>query len=178
MIILAKKFSNLILKEAKKTELKDIILCFAELAYILNQSDVFGRMIFSPSLANADKHKAILKLFAKSGVEVPNLASKIIRMLIERKKISLIPQIVTSLEYASLKSKGRCKTKLVFADKPSNSQLEVVEKSLIEKFKIDPEIQLETDSKIVAGFVALFDGKMLDASLYNAFNDLTKLRIE
>ncbi len=176
---LAIKFSNILIQTSKNTK---------EVIYIIDSIDMYidiiaqnrdiDRMLSSPILSHSTK----LSLMSKIDPLINKLDSKIIKnlfiILIKIRQTKLLVMIVKHLKSYIMASEGLTETKILFANHPSDKQLQMAQEALNSQFQIKPVLDIKIDKKIVAGFKAFFDGKMLDASLQKTFEQFANLKIQ
>lgn len=178
MSVLADKFSDIIMRESDSKTLGEIISSLIWFDQICTESAVFKFAITSPTLQQQQRISLIKKCGKASGIAPSDMSVNILLILIKLKKTIIINELASNLRRLSLKKQNITQTEVVFATAPTENQINVVKNILTKIYKINPEMSIKIDASIVAGFVAFFDNKRLDASLHNAFEDLSRLHIE
>jgi ATP synthase F1 delta subunit len=178
MIILSNKFSDIILKESGIKSLQKIVDAFIWFKDLLDQNKLFNFVTNSPSVSVKQKIALIEKISSHCKIKIPEIAINTLIILVKLQKTKILKDIILNLEHKIYKDKGITLTDIYFATKPTEKQIKTVDDILVKLCKIDPEKNIKIDTSVVAGFIAYFDGKRLDASLHNAFEEFAKLHIE
>lgn len=182
MTILAEKFSKIIYNGQKKIsdkthQLRFVIQSLSWLQSLLEEYKLVSFVLHSPIIQKEEKMALVTRIAKNSNFELAKEASNLFIILIRMEKLRILSDIILSLKKKCLKTEGISEVSLHFASKPSSDQLKTLEILLASKYKLKSQVNVKIHPKIVGGFIAFFDGKMLDASLNNAFEDLASLSI-
>ena len=139
---------------------------------VCRQSREFVTLMRSPVIT-ADKKNSIVDAITKDKVE--GLTSAFNKLLIQKGRESILPEIVNAFIDQYNAAKGIHKVKLATAEPIS----EELKKAIEHKLKTDavlPAIELETVVKeeLIGGFVLEFDNKLVDASILRDLKDIQK----
>lgn len=157
------------------TEQNQLEKVYADMIFlqsVCRQSREFVTVMRSPVI-NADKKNSIVNAITKDKVE--GLTSAFNKLLIQKGRESILPEIINAFidQYNTIK--GIHKVKLATAEPIS----EELKKAIEQKLKTDaalPTIELETVVKkeLIGGFVLEFDNKLVDASILRDLKDIQK----
>ena len=157
---------------SERNQLEHVYADMVFLQSVCRQSREFVALMRSPVI-NADKKNSIVD--AITGNKVGDLTSAFNKLLIQKGRESILPEIADAFidQYNAIK--GIHKVKLSTAEPISESLRKVIE----QKVKTDaalPEIELETVVKeeLIGGFVLEFDNKLVDASILRDLKDIQK----
>jgi ATP synthase F1 delta subunit len=175
---LSNKFTNIILSQSDAKSLDEIVDSFALLNNLFEQNKLFNFALNSPSATIKEKTEVLKKTMKLYKKPLASIVSNTIIILVKLGKIKILKDIISELESRIYKNKGITVTDIFFASEPTDKQVKIVDEILVKHCKIKPQKNIKIDDSLVAGFVAYFDGKRLDASLHNAFEDLSKLNVE
>ncbi|HRP55518.1 ATP synthase F1 subunit delta [Agriterribacter sp.] len=139
---------------------------------VCRQSREFVTLMRSPVI-NADKKNSIVDAITRD--KVGRLTTAFNKLLIQKGRESILPEIVNAFIDLYNAAKGIHKVKLATAEPVS----EALKKAIEQKVKTDaalPEIELETVVKeeLIGGFVLEFDNKLVDASILRDLKDIQK----
>ncbi|HTN08123.1 ATP synthase F1 subunit delta [Agriterribacter sp.] len=156
----------------ERNQLEEAYADIIFLQSVCRQSREFVTLMRSPVI-NADKKNSILDAITKDKVGV--LTAAFNKLLIQKGRESILPEIINAFidQYHTIK--GIHKVKLITAEPIS----EALQKAIMQKVKADaalPEIELETVVKedLIGGFVLEFDNKLVDASILRDLKDIQK----
>lgn len=157
---------------SERNQLEHVYADMVFLQSVCRQSREFVTLMRSPVI-NADKKNSIVDAITKD--KVGALTSAFNKLLIQKGRESILPEIVAAFidQYNAIK--GIHKVKLSTAEPISES----LRKAIEQKVKADaalPEIALETVVKeeLIGGFVLEFDNKLVDASILRDLKDIQK----
>jgi len=178
MDILAKKYANIIMSELDRKEEINLLKYLNWFKTALDINADFKKFVFSPAVPTTKKINVFEKISSTFKYEIPNVGFNLIANLVKNSKVKLLHKIIIEIENMLLKEDGFTRVKVKFANAPTDQQMAAVEHILENNYKLKPSVYIEVDKSIVAGFISMFDGKMLDASLQNVFASLEDIRIE
>jgi ATP synthase F1 delta subunit len=182
MLLLSEKFSNIIYNQGVKNtpqseSVNSVLDSLNWLESILESHKMFFCIMHSPIIQKEQKIKLINEVAKNSGFVISKIASNLFIILIRMRQLKILGDIISSLRKKSLKEQGISEVSVCFASDPSSDQLKTVEMLLTTKYKLKAQFKLKIQTKIAGGFMAFFEGKMLDASLSKAFTKLADLSI-
>lgn len=176
---IAKKYSKIFFSLIKK---KDQITSLEHLkifSKLIKENNNFGKLIFSPAVPLKFKLDLTKKIEEKLTSKLDSsYTQNLIITLVRRSRINMLDEIIVEFEKLLLKQDGFTNVRVFFASKPDKDQLASVEMKLRKDYNLRPSTYIKIDKSLVAGFIAMFDGKMLDASLLNTFKKLENFKIE
>jgi F-type H+-transporting ATPase subunit delta len=157
---------------AEQDQLETVYADMLFLQSVCRQSREFVTLLRSP-VVNADRKNSIVNAITKGKVE--GLTAAFNKLLIQKGRESILPEIVNAFIDLYNDIKGIHKVKLATAEPIS----EELKKAIEQKVKTDaalPEIELETVVKeeLIGGFVLEFDNKLIDASILRDLKDIQK----
>ena len=115
----------------------------------------------NPSIQSSAKVRAVDAVLQDAEPEVRNL----LHMLIERRKVDLIPEIVRRFDEAVLAERGIALVDVTTADPLNDAGKDLVKRELSRLLGKDIELRLHTDPEIIGGFVARAGDQVIDASV-------------
>ena len=156
----------------ERNQLEKVYADMIFLQSVCRQSREFVTLMRSPVI-NADKKNSIVNAITKDKVE--GLTSAFNKLLIQKGRESILPEIINAFIEQYNTIKGIHKVKLATAEPIS----EELKKAIEHKLKTDaalPTIELETVVKedLIGGFVLEFDNKLVDASILRDLKDIQK----
>ncbi len=115
----------------------------------------------NPSIQSSAKVRAVDAVLQDAEPEVRNL----LHMLIERRKVDLIPEIVRRFDEAVLAERGIALVDVTTADPLNDAGKDLVKRELSRLLGKDIELRLHVDPEIIGGFVARAGDQVIDASV-------------
>lgn len=115
----------------------------------------------NPSIQSSAKVRAVDAVLQDAEPEVRNL----FHMLIERRKVDLIPEIVRRFDEAVLAERGIALVDVTTADPLNEAGQDLVRRELSRLLGKDIELKLHVDPEIIGGFVARAGDQVIDASV-------------
>lgn len=132
----------------------------AKLASLLSDAEV-RTFLENPSIQISAKVGAVDAVLQDAEPEVRNL----LHMLIERRKVDLIPEIVRRFDEAVLAERGIVLVDVTTADALNESGQDLVKRELSRLLGKDIELNLHVDPEIIGGFVARAGDQVIDGSV-------------
>ena len=122
----------------------------------------------SPAVEMAQKRKILESELAQAQQEAINL----VRMLLERDRITIIPRMVETFTEARMAEQG-----IVIADVTTAEELSVdgrlsVQAQLEEMLGKQVEMRMHTDPEIIGGIIARVGDRLIDGSVINQLRRL------
>lgn len=138
------------------------------------------RLIANPALTDDQKTGLALKTLTDGR---PGLLERFLRMLIEKKRFALLPQIQKIFHDRFEKKQGVQEVEMISAVPLSSGFLEKLKAVLTKRLRSSPlatgpeartEIRLipSTDPRLLGGFVLRFAGKEIDCSFKNRLHEI------
>jgi len=120
----------------------------------------------SPGVQDAQKFQAVDAVLTDVQPEARNL----LHMLIERRRLALVPDIVELFDEAALDARGVVLVDVTTADALDDAGKELVRERMKGIVGKEVELRLHTDASIIGGIVARIGDQVIDGSV------LTQLR--
>ncbi len=150
------------------------------LAKILEAQPKVLLLITNPTLTNEEKYA--LALAALAG-EKSLLLERFLRVLIEKKRFALLPEIQKTFHALFERKQGVQEVVMLSAEPLSSGFLEILKAVLTRKLRASPlasgpeartEIRLipKTDRALLGGFILRFNGKEIDCSFRNRLHEI------
>ncbi len=122
----------------------------------------------NPSRQSADKIQAVDAVLQETQPEARNL----LHMLIERRKVDLIPEIVRLFDEAVLAARGIVLVDVTTADPLDQLGQIFLKRELSRMLGKDVQLRLHEDPEIIGGFVARAGDQVIDGSVVNQLRRL------
>ena len=137
------------------------------LAAVVSDSEVLS-FLESPSVQEAQKLSAVDTVLKDAQPEGHNL----FRMMIERRRLRLLPEISELFSEEVLASKGIVMVDVTTADALDDAGEQLVRERLKGIVGKDVELRLHTDANIIGGIVARIGDQVIDGSVLNQLRRL------
>ena len=137
------------------------------LAAVVSDPEVLS-YLESPSVQDARKLETVNTVLADAQPEAHNL----FRMMIERRRLRLLPEIATLFEEEVLSSKGIVRVDVTTADALDDAGEQLVRERLKGIVGKDVELRLHTDANLIGGIVARIGDQVIDGSVQNQLRRL------
>jgi len=124
----------------------------------------------NPGVQNEQKFRAVDTVLADAQPETRNL----LHMLIERRRLNLLPDIAQLFREAEMAHKGIVLVDVTTADALDDAGKELVRERLKRIVGKDVELRLHEDASIIGGIVARIGDQVIDGSVVN---QLRRLRV-
>lgn len=139
----------------------------ATLTALVSDSDVLN-YLENPSVQDAQKLQAVETVMKDAQPE----ARTLLRMMIERRRLRLVPEIAALFDEAVLASKGIVMVDVTTADALDDAGEKLVRERLKGIVGKDVELRLHTDASIIGGIVARIGDQVIDGSVLNRLKRL------
>lgn len=136
---------------------------------LVADSDV-ASYLANPGVQNEQKFRAVDTVLADAQPETRNL----LHMLIERRRLNLLPDIAQLFREAEMAHKGIVLVDVTTADALDDAGKELVRERLKRIVGKDVELRLHEDASIIGGIVARIGDQVIDGSVVN---QLRRLRV-
>lgn len=137
------------------------------LAAVVSDSQVLS-YLENPSVQDARKLEAVNTVLGDAQPEAHNL----LRMMIERRRLRLLPEIASLFEEEVLASKGIVRVDVTTADALDDAGEQLVRERLKGIVGKEVELRLHTDANIIGGIVARIGDQVIDGSVQNQLRRL------
>lgn len=115
----------------------------------------------NPSIQSSAKVHAVDAVLQDAQAETRNL----LHLLIERRKVNLIPEIVRLFDQAVLSERGIVLVDVTTADSLNEAGQDLVRRELSRMLGKEIQLRLHEDSEILGGFVARAGDQVIDGSV-------------
>jgi F-type H+-transporting ATPase subunit delta len=122
----------------------------------------FGIILNHPAIPVQEKKKLLVNQFGK---HIQELTMRLIEMLVDRRRMELVPYIVDQYRMCLEQSKGIVHATLTSAHKISNKELASIKKVLTKKLGKEPELEVKVDPTLIAGMQLAVGDQILDGSV-------------
>ena len=123
----------------------------------------------NPTLTDTAKYALVQKLFS---IERAYLLERFLRVLIDKKRFALLPEIQKDFHARFEKKQGLLEVEMVSAVPLSSKFTEKLKVFLKNKFRSEIRLLPGTDKRLLGGFVLRFDGKEIDCSFKNRLYEI------
>lgn len=180
-LIAAGRYTRALFELAEKEGcLQEIDASLHALAKVLKTQPKVLLLMANPSLTTGEKYALALTALAKNGT---GLLERFLRVLIEKKRFALLPNIQKIFHERFEKKQGVQEVEMISAVPLSSAFLEKLKAVLTKRLRTSPlatgplprtEIRLipRTDRSLLGGFVLRFSGKEIDCSFKNRLYEI------
>lgn len=124
----------------------------------------------NPNISDNEKLSVVENVLTGMKSETRNL----VKMLIERRKTSLIPELVALFDTAVLAEKGIALVDVTTASALDQQGQDLVSQQLSQLLGKDVQLRLHVDPEIIGGIVARSGDQLIDGSVINQLRRLRK----
>ena len=128
--------------------------------------------ILNPMLSSTDRFRAVEALTAE--VKAPTQAIQFVRVLFDRNRIKLLPEIASAFASFADREMGVVRVEVVTANSLQEDEVRELEEMISNKVEGRPIFNWVVDSKILGGLVVRYQGKSLDGSLGGSLDQLER----
>jgi F-type H+-transporting ATPase subunit delta len=127
-----------------------------------------GGFFANPNISNSEKLSVVKKVLPDLHPEALNL----VKMLIERRKIAILPDIAALVDEAALASRGIVRVDVTTAEPLDEAGLALVGRQLKQLIGKDVQLRTTVDPEIIGGIVARIGDQLIDGSVINQLRNL------
>ncbi len=178
MQTLARKFAKVIVAKIDDEFIGDAYNAIIFLRDLIVHSKNLRIILESPIVQKNKKLELFELILKNSNVKFPKIVQNLVRFLIINDNMRLLTMIAAEYHKLILKKNNITQVNAFFAKKPSKAQVKEVEIILKDKYLINPEIEVDIDESLFAGFILKFNGKMVDASMKNYFANIANIHLD
>ena len=139
------------------------------LARILETEPKILRLLENPTLTTVQKYDLAVKTLAGGQT---GLLERFLRVLIDTKRFTLLPEIQKDFHGRYEKKKGVQEVEMVSAVSLSAAFMEKLKTLLTKKLRSEIRLIPRTDRELLGGFVLRFAGKEIDCSFKNRLHEI------
>ncbi len=166
----AKRYAQAVFLIARQRQELDHWLDDLRSLSALEHTDAFVKALETPNLSFDDK----ARLLSDRYPAISALAVNLVNLLIERRRVILLPQIFEEYQRLLDAYRGVQRAEVVTAVELTQENRLAIEARLSEVTGKKVVITPKVDSTIIGGIVARFDGKLLDGSTKSRLEALKK----
>lgn len=137
------------------------------LADLVNDPEA-GGFFANPNISNSEKLSVVGKVLPDLHAEALNL----VKMLIERRKIAILPEIAALVDEAALASRGIVRVDVTTAEPLDEAGQTLVSRQLKQLVGKDVQLRTNVDPEIIGGIVARIGDQLIDGSVINQLRNL------
>ena len=157
---LAAKYARALIEIISPEKLEGVRRDLKTLSTVIS-SEELGKFIFDPTVAG-ERKEAILLSFLSSPDDETTL---LVKLLVNMKKIWLLPDILLSFEELILEQSSRVSVEVISAIPLGDEErIEIIEK-IREMTGQEGLLEARVDKSLIAGYVIKFHDEVIDASL-------------
>jgi F-type H+-transporting ATPase subunit delta len=153
----------------KEGRLVEIDAALHALAKVLEALPKVLLLMENPTLTNREKYALALRALAG---EKTGLLERFLRVLIDKKRFALLPEIQRAFHEAFEKKQGIQEVEMFSAVPFSAKILEKFKATLTQKLRSQIRLIPRTDRGILGGFILRFSGKEIDCSFKNRLYEI------
>jgi F-type H+-transporting ATPase subunit delta len=122
----------------------------------------------NPNVSTAEKVAFLDKMLANAQPEAKNLA----RLLVQRQRLNIIPDLVRLYNEAVLAERGIAVADVTTAEPLGPGEQDIVRSKLHQLIGKEIELRLHTDPSIIGGIIARVGDQLIDGSVINQLRRL------
>lgn len=164
----AKRYAQAVFSLAKERGTLDRWLDDLALLNDLMSDPQAAEALASPAVPEAQKLALVDRVLAKAQPEARNLA----HLLIQRQRVSIIPDIAQLYGAAVLEERGIVIAEVTTAEPLGTSEQEMVRTQLSRLVGKSVQLRLNTDPSIIGGVIARAGDRLIDGSVVNQLRRL------
>jgi len=169
-VIAAGRYTRALFELAEKEgRLAEIDAALHALARSLEGQPKILLLMANPTLTNPEKYTLALSALADKKAR---LLERFLRVLIDKKRFALIPEIQKIFHARFEKAQGIQEVEMLSAVPFSSEALGRFKTALTKKLRSEIRLLPRTDRGILGGFILRFDGKEIDCSFRNRLHEI------
>lgn len=129
-----------------------------------------NHLLDSPKITATEK----IDFFADVIKQAPDIIGNLVKLLVERKKLFLLPDIAESYRKLLLAYNKILEVKIISAYELSLNQKEQLIKGVKERYQSDILLQCHTDATLIGGAVLYIEDRVIDGSIIGMLQRLKK----
>ncbi len=170
---------NLVEKENGRsgdpTPAEKVAASLAEFASLWAREEQIPAVLLNPMFTRKER-LAVLERLGKLA-NLPDVAERFLRVLLERDRLSALPEIATALVERARERAGVVRVEIATARSIDSSEQKDVETELRAYIKGQPEFRWRVDERLLGGMVVQYGGKVIDGSLAGRLERLERALI-
>lgn len=153
-------------------ELASVRAQLSDLATAYHNSEPLRRALHNPLLGPQVREKILRELAAKTGMST--LATHSVLVLLRRRRLDILPQLVAELLRLSDEQEGICRASVTSANSLSQSLLERIQASLEASTGKRVVLEHREDASLIGGLITQVGDKLYDGSIAGRLRKLEK----
>jgi F-type H+-transporting ATPase subunit delta len=130
------------------------------------------KVLSSPVFTAAERRKAVEVAFSELGVQLDPQTLNLLRLLIDRGRYGILPDLVSFYHEGADELAGRVRVQVVTAEPLSDALAAEVQSALEQSTGRQVVLERNVDPALIGGLVARVGGKVFDASLRTRLQNL------
>jgi F-type H+-transporting ATPase subunit delta len=120
-------------------------------------------------VSDEDREKTLIKI---AGKKLNAYGENLIKLLIEYKRLNVLPQISELFETLKATDEGTLDAEIIVASKPTDKEVDTLVKSLEKKFNKKIDAKVTIDEAIIGGIKVIVGDTVIDASVREQLQNL------
>lgn len=135
----------------------------------VSQDERMHTFINDSKVSDEDREKSLIEISAK---RFNQYGENLIKLLIEYKRLNLLPEISAAFEALKATDEGTLEAEIIVASKPTDKEVESLVKSLEKKFNKKIDAKVTIDEAIMGGTKVIVGDTVIDASVREQLKNL------
>ena len=172
--LVAKRWALALMELAQEDEnvsKEDILDDLREIGDTINASEELANVINNPSISTEEKQVVLCKLFQNS---IMPIVYNFIFALNLRKRVPIISEIAVEFEKELERIKNNARVNVTSAIELNDERKEQIKAKIAEKLSKEVIVDWGVDSDIIAGLIFNIDEMIIDNSIKQKLEDLSK----
>lgn len=150
---------------------EDILDDLREISEVIDSSDELTEVVNNPSISTEEKQIVLCKLFQNN---IMPIVYNFLFVLNLRKRVSIIHEIAVEFAKELERIKNIAHVNVTSAIEIDENRKEEIKSKIAEKLKKDVIVDWGVDNDIIAGLIFNIDELIIDNSIRNKLDDLSK----
>lgn len=176
--LVAKRWAKALMElacEEENISKEDILDDLREIASTIDSSEELSNVINNPSISTEEKQIVLCKLFQTN---IMPIVYNFLFVLNLRKRVGIISEIANEFEKELEQLKNIARVNVTSAIELTEERKEDIKSKISEKLNKDVVIDWGVDNEIIAGLIFNIDNNILDNSVRNKLEDISKTIIK
>jgi len=135
----------------------------------VSQDERMHTFINDSKVSDEDREKSLIEISAK---RFNQYGENLIKLLIEYKRLNLLPEISAAFEALKATDEGTLEAEIIVASKPTDKEVDSLVKSLEKKFNKKIDAKVTIDEAIMGGTKVIVGDTVIDASVREQLKNL------
>ncbi|MBM3360712.1 MAG: F0F1 ATP synthase subunit delta [Betaproteobacteria bacterium] len=135
----------------------------------VSQDERMHTFINDSKVSDEDREKSLIEISAK---RFNQYGENLIKLLIEYKRLNLLPEISAAFEALKATDEGTLEAEIIVASKPTDKEIDSLVKSLEKKFNKKIDAKVTIDEAIMGGTKVIVGDTVIDASVREQLKNL------